>query len=157
MTLPLFAESCSVIMAYPLEFFNQGQNITIYHEYEGGIEKSVPRITVWHHEVCRVMTNGDHEGRIFLTRIMDSLSCSPLDTAFYVLKMLPEVHEYAEMQHDNRSVKFHSLLAFASKMLCRASKSFDNLCCTLKICSISEKNWGHEGRVTYLEILHPWT
>ena len=31
------------------------------------IEKSVPRITVWHHEACRVMTNGDHEGRIFLS------------------------------------------------------------------------------------------
>ena len=34
---------------------------------EGGIEKSVPRITDWHHEACRVMTNGDHEGWIFLS------------------------------------------------------------------------------------------
>ena len=41
--------------------------IRIYHEYEGGIEKSVPRITVWHHEACRVMPNGDREGRIFLS------------------------------------------------------------------------------------------
>ena len=40
--------------------------IRIYHECEGGIEKSVPRITVWHHEACQVMTNGDIEGRIFL-------------------------------------------------------------------------------------------
>ena len=38
----------------------------IYHECEGRIELSVPRITVWHHEACRVMTNGDPEGRIFL-------------------------------------------------------------------------------------------
>ena len=38
-----------------------------YHECEGGIEKSVPRITDWHHEACRMMTNGDHEGRIFLS------------------------------------------------------------------------------------------
>ena len=38
----------------------------IYHECEGGIEKSVPRITDWHHEACRVMTNGNPEGRIFL-------------------------------------------------------------------------------------------
>ena len=40
------------------------KNIRIDHECEGWIEKSVPRITVWHHEACRVMTNGDPEGRI---------------------------------------------------------------------------------------------
>ena len=34
---------------------------------EGGIEKSLPRITTWHHEACRVMTNGNHEGHIFLS------------------------------------------------------------------------------------------
>ena len=38
----------------------------IYHECEGRIEKSVPRIVVWHNEACRVMTNGDPEGWIFL-------------------------------------------------------------------------------------------
>ena len=41
--------------------------IRIYHECEGRIEKSVSRIAVWHHEACRVMTNGDLEGRIFLS------------------------------------------------------------------------------------------
>ena len=41
--------------------------IRINHEFEGGIEKSVMRITDWHHEACRVMTNGDREGRIFLS------------------------------------------------------------------------------------------
>ena len=41
--------------------------LSIYHVCEGGIEKSVPRITDWHHEACRVMTNGDPEGRIFLS------------------------------------------------------------------------------------------
>ena len=30
--------------------------IRIYHEYEGGIEKSVPSITVWHQEACWVMS-----------------------------------------------------------------------------------------------------
>ena len=34
---------------------------------EGRIEKSVPRITDWHHEACQVMTNGDREGQIFLS------------------------------------------------------------------------------------------
>ena len=42
-------------------------NIRIYHECEGGIEKSVPKITKWHHEACQVMTIGDHEGQIFLS------------------------------------------------------------------------------------------
>ena len=27
-------------------------NLRIFHEFEGGIGKFVPRITVWHHEVC---------------------------------------------------------------------------------------------------------
>ena len=31
-----------------------------------GIEKSVPRVSVWHHEANLVMTNGDPEGQIFL-------------------------------------------------------------------------------------------
>ena len=35
-----------------------------------------------------------------LTQIKDSFSCSPLNTAFYVLKRLPEVPEYAEIRHD---------------------------------------------------------
>ena len=42
-------------------------NIRIYHECEGRIEKSIPRIDVWHPEACRVMTNGDPEGHIFLS------------------------------------------------------------------------------------------
>ena len=37
------------------------------NECEGRIEKSVSRIAVWHHEACRVMTNGDPEGWIFLS------------------------------------------------------------------------------------------
>ena len=41
--------------------------IYMHHECEGKIEKYVPRIAVWHHEACRVMTNGDPEGRTFLS------------------------------------------------------------------------------------------
>ena len=32
------------------------------------MEKSVPRITVWHHEACRVMTNDYPEERNFLSQ-----------------------------------------------------------------------------------------
>ena len=31
--------------------------------------RAVPRIAVWHHEACHVMTNGDPEGRIYLGTI----------------------------------------------------------------------------------------
>ena len=48
-------------------FISLGKSIPIDHECEGRIEKSVPRIAVTHHEACRVMTNGDHEGWIFLS------------------------------------------------------------------------------------------
>ena len=41
--------------------------IRIHCLCEGRIEKSVPRIAVWHHEACRVMTNCDPEGQIFLS------------------------------------------------------------------------------------------
>ena len=40
-------------------------NIRIFHEHEGRMEKSDPRVTFWHHEACRVKTNGDPEGWIF--------------------------------------------------------------------------------------------
>ena len=44
-----------------------GETIRIHNEYEDGIEKSVQRVADWHHEACRVMTNGDRERRIFLS------------------------------------------------------------------------------------------
>ena len=34
-------------------------NIRIYHECEGGIEKSIPSITILHPEACQMMTNRD--------------------------------------------------------------------------------------------------
>ena len=46
--------------------------IRIYHECEGTVEKSVPRIAVQHHEACRVMTNGDPEGRMS-TSVLEAL------------------------------------------------------------------------------------
>ena len=66
---------------------NTEKTIRIHHKCEGEIEKSIPRITDWHHKACRVMTNGDRERWIFyptLIRIMDYFSCSPLITSFYI-------------------------------------------------------------------------
>ena len=56
-----------VICAENIKYQYQIYSIRIYHECEGRIEKSVLRIAFWHHEACRVMTNGDPEGRIFLS------------------------------------------------------------------------------------------
>ena len=61
--------------------------IRIYHECEGGIEKSVPRITVWHQEACRVITTVIPRDGIFypnLTQMKDYFSCSLL---FYYFKI----------------------------------------------------------------------
>ena len=62
-------------------------NIKTYHECEGEIEKSISRITDWHHEACRVMTNCDSENVFvypILTRKMNSVSCSPSNTRFCI-------------------------------------------------------------------------
>ena len=72
------------------------KNIRIYHECEGRIEKSVSRIIVWHHEACRVMTNIDPEGRIFLSY------SHPNNRFFFLLttkKRFPELPEYTKMPH----------------------------------------------------------
>ena len=78
------------------------QSIRIHHECEVRIEKSVPRIAVWNHEACRVMTNGDPHGQIFLFYLhtnngffflMDAFFL--LTTVFLLKNKLPEVPEYA--------------------------------------------------------------
>ena len=43
--------------------------IRFYHECEGRIEKSVPRIIDRHHAACLVMTKGDCDGQIFLSHL----------------------------------------------------------------------------------------
>ena len=49
--------------------------IRIYHECEGGIEKSVPRITVgWHHEACLPVFPVDGIFHPIPKQIMASLS-----------------------------------------------------------------------------------
>ena len=45
-------------------FRASGSVYEVSYPCEGGIEKSFRRITVCHHKACRVMTNGDPEGRI---------------------------------------------------------------------------------------------
>ena len=77
------------------------ETIRIYQECEGGIEKSIQRITFRHHEACRVMTNRDLEGQIF--RYHPHMNNGlffllTLNTAFHIIKKrLFEVPEYAEM------------------------------------------------------------
>ena len=89
MTLLLFRLAAVPFFVLPRGWYSVCEIIRIYHECEAGKEKSVPRITFWHHRACRVMTNGDPNRRIFyptLTPIMDSFSCSPINTSFYIGK-----------------------------------------------------------------------
>ena len=54
--------------------------IRILHECQVWIDKSVPRVTVWHHEARRVMPDCDPRDRfvyLYLTRLMYSFSCTP--------------------------------------------------------------------------------
>ena len=78
-------------------------SISIYHEYEGGIENIRPRITNWHQEACQVMTKVITRDGFFyrpLTQIMDSF----LFTTYNIIytgktwKILSENPEYAEMR-----------------------------------------------------------
>ena len=56
LTLDPLIEFC---WSYLFKWTSTGKNISklksikIYHACEGGIEKSVPRITDWHHEACQ--------------------------------------------------------------------------------------------------------
>ena len=53
--------------------------IRILHECQVWIDKSVPRVTFWHHEARRVMPNCDPRDRFvypYLTRMMDFFSCT---------------------------------------------------------------------------------
>ena len=63
-------------------------DIKIDHECEGGVEKPVPSITVWRLEACRVMTNGDREGRIFLSQSILILAHHYI-SHFHFLKKAP--------------------------------------------------------------------
>ena len=57
--------TCSTDWATALHLVILVNNIRINHECE--IEKSVLRITVWHHKACRVMTNGYRGRQNFLS------------------------------------------------------------------------------------------
>ena len=80
-------------------------SIRIYHDCEGGIEKSVLRITDWHHKACGVMTISDRQGRIFLSHPHMNNGFFFLLTTSYLnyigkkieIKILPEKPEYPEM------------------------------------------------------------
>ena len=77
--------------------------IRIYHECEAGIDNSIP-VNVWHCEACRVMTNIDLRGRIFLSHPHTNNGFVFLLAIKYHILMFkngfPEIHEYALMLHN---------------------------------------------------------
>ena len=62
-----------------------GWIIRIYHECVGRIEKSFLRIAIWHHEACRVITNGDPEERISLSYPLTNNGLFFLLTTVFIL------------------------------------------------------------------------
>ena len=77
-------------------------NISFYHDLEGGIKKSVPRITDWHHEACRVWSNSDHKERGFLYHPHKNNGFFFLLTHFILentWKRFQENPEFTEMRH----------------------------------------------------------
>ena len=61
----------SILISYRAKSFRKKQlpieNISIFNGCMVWIEKSVMRVTDWHHEACRVMQNSDPEWQIFLS------------------------------------------------------------------------------------------
>ena len=88
-------------------------NVRIYHECEGGIEKSVPRITDWHHEASQAMTIHDFEGWVFLSHPHTNNRFFFLLTTMYCIlywksinvQSLPESPEFVEMRHSDVILK----------------------------------------------------
>ena len=62
-SLQIYAKlpSETIIKFFSLDLRHVYETIRIYHECDGGIEKPIQRITVWHQEACRVITNGNRE------------------------------------------------------------------------------------------------
>ena len=69
--------------------------IRIHNECEGGIEKSVSRITDWHHEACEAMTIGDCEGQIFLSH--------PHKNNVFFFLLITKYLIYIGKKHENAS------------------------------------------------------
>ena len=75
----------SVKYLFMLGMLSNGYYYKVYGE--GGIEKSVPRITVQHQMAFHIMTSSDPEGWIFypiITQIMDSFSYISFNSAIFI-------------------------------------------------------------------------
>ena len=76
--------------------------IRMIHEYEGGIDKSIPMITDWHYETCRVMTNGDRKGWIFLSNIQTNNGLFFLLTTYYHILYWKNMKKPSDLTVDSK-------------------------------------------------------
>ena len=72
---------------YIVVLFLTLRNIRIHYECEDGIVKSIPRIIVWHHKACRVMTNRERERWIFLSHFHTKAAEIPIGCARKKMKL----------------------------------------------------------------------
>ena len=71
------------------------------------MERSVLRISVWHHAACRVIKNSDYEDRCLysiLIQVICIIAHPLIPSCLYLIKRLPEVPEYAEMRHNIKTL-----------------------------------------------------
>ena len=76
--------NCSFVIV-PTAWFMY-MSIRIDNGCERAIVKSIQRITNWHYEASRMLTNSARDIFFYpiLTRTMDYFSCSPLNISFYI-------------------------------------------------------------------------
>ena len=110
---PLLISACTLTCSpvcedYPLACASrlslvqvENSGIIRIHVCEGGIRKSLPRITDWDHEACLVMTNCDHAGRIFLSHPHTNNGLFLLLTTKYLILYWKkhEKDEYTDVLH----------------------------------------------------------
>ena len=89
------------------------------------IENSVPRITDWHHEACRVMTNGDPERRIFLSHPHTNIGFFFLLTAYTAFYIGDHIKDFQKILN---SLKCDMVTSFDAIWSCFiAQPSYCNL------------------------------
>ena len=105
------------------QYLKSCENLRLYHASEDMIEKSFPWIADWHHEACRVMANGDPEGRIFLSypHTNDSFSCLPL--VLYIYMTIPVSMLFTLTNSSSLLVR----VAMESKAACTSSRDLGKI------------------------------
>ena len=101
-----------------------GKNVSIYHGCMVWIEKFVLRVTVWHHEACRVIPNSDQEWWIFLS------------FEHWHLRLL-QLNTFITMAGKNVSI-YHGSMVWIEKFVIRVTDQHHEAC---RVMLNSDQEW----------------